>query len=66
MSYGYIAVKRHHRKLYKGKHLTGSGLQFGGLVRRPHGGKRGGVLADTGLGRMLRGLHRDLQAGRRE
>ena len=40
-----IAVKRHqdHSNSYKGKHLTGAGLQFRGLVNYHHDRKHGGV-----------------------
>lgn len=36
-------MKRHHEQSnsYKGKHVIGAGLQFGGSVHYGHGGKHG-------------------------
>ena len=50
-----IAVKRDHShsNSYKGKHLIGAGLQFGGLVHYCHGKKHGGREADTVLKKEL-------------
>ena len=59
-----IAVKRchDHSNSYKGKHLTGAGLQFRGLVHCHHGRKHGGTQADMVLEKELRVLHRNSQA----
>ena len=56
-----IAVKRHHdhSNSYKGKHLTGAGLQFRDLVNYHHGRKHSGVQADVVLEREQRVLHLD-------
>ena len=58
-----ITVKGHHDhgNRYKGKHLTGAGLQFRSLVHYCHGGKHGSMLE-----KKLRVLHVDLQAAGRE
>jgi hypothetical protein len=51
LSLRFIAIKRHHDhgSSYKGKHLTGAGLQFRGLVNCQQGGKHGCVRADMVL-----------------
>jgi hypothetical protein len=61
-------VKRHHDRgnSSKGKHLIGASLQFRGLVHYHHGGKHGGMQADTVLEEQLRVLHLDQQAAGRE
>lgn len=48
--------------LSKGKHLTGTSLQFRGLVLYPQGGKHGGMPANMALEKELRVLHPDGQA----
>ena len=64
-----IAVKRHHDQSnsYKGKHLTGAGLQFRSLVHCHYGGKHGGTQVGTVLReRLLRVVHLDEKATQRE
>jgi hypothetical protein len=54
-------MKRHHDRgnSYKGKHLIGAGLQFGGLVHYHHGRRDGGTQADIVLKKEHRVLHLD-------
>ncbi|MGZ7186066.1 hypothetical protein ACXWN6_09700 [Streptococcus pyogenes] len=51
LSHCSIAVMRHHdhRNSYKGKHLSGAGLQFRGLVHCHRGEKHGYKQADMVL-----------------
>jgi hypothetical protein len=63
---GFIAVKRHHDQgnSYKIKHLTGTGLQFRGLVHYYHVRKHGSIQADMVLEKpSIQRL--DLKAARR-
>ena len=64
----FIAVKTHHDhgNSYKGKHFTGAGLQFRGLVYYHYGRKHGGMQADMVLEEELRALHLDQQAAGRD
>jgi hypothetical protein len=56
-------VKKHHgySNSYKGKHLTGTGLHFRGLVHYHHEEKHGDMQADMMPEKKLRVLHLDLQ-----
>ena len=51
-------MKKHcdHGNSYKGKHLTGTGLQFRGLIHYHHGRKHGSMQADMVLEKEPRGL----------
>jgi hypothetical protein len=53
------AVDKHHdhSNSYKGKHLTGGGLQFRGFVLYHCGRKHGGMQADLTLERELSSKH---------
>ena len=55
-----------HSNSYKGKHLTGAGLQFSDLVHCHHGGKHGGMQVDVVLEKELRVLHLGQQEAGRE
>jgi hypothetical protein len=68
VSWGLIAVKRHHdhRNFYKGKHLIGTGLQLKCLVHYHHDEKYGGLQADWVPQKELGGLQVDLKAAGRE
>ena len=59
LSWVYISVKRHHDhgNSYKGKHLTGAGLEFRGLVHDHHVRKHNSMQADMGLEKELGVLH---------
>jgi hypothetical protein len=52
--------------LYEGKHLTGTGLQFRGLVHCCHDGTQGNTQADMVLQRDLGVLYLDWQQEERE
>ena len=58
-------MKGHHDRVnsYKGKHLTGVGLQFRGFVRYCHGEKHGDTQADRLLEKELRVLHSEGRGG---
>ena len=50
----------------KGKHLTGAGLLFRGLLHHHHGEKHGSVQADMVLEKELRALYLDLYPPERD
>ena len=63
-----IGKRQHgHCNSYKGKYLTGSGLQFQGLVHYCHGGKHGGHTGRNNAAEIAeRVLQLDQQAPGRE